>query len=56
MRNAIVQKCSANGIPCSDLCSCRHKLCENTDSNEILEDDSSDREGAINDEEGENNE
>ena len=37
LRNAIVQTCISNGIPCSDMCSCRHKFCENNDSKKILE-------------------
>lgn len=56
LRNAIVQKCSSNDITCSDLCSCCHEFCENADSKEILENDSSNKEDNINDEEGENNE
>ena len=56
LRNTIFQKCSSNGIPCSDLYSCRHEFCENTDPKEILGVDSSDKEDDINNEEGENDE
>ena len=40
----------------SDLCSCHHKLCENTDPKQILEDGSSDRENYIDGKEEENDE
>ena len=49
-------KSSLNGIPCSDLCSCRHKFCENADPKEILENDSSDEEDDTNHKEWENDE
>ena len=55
--NCVARSCkfSSNGIPFSDLCSCRHKFCENTNPKEILEDDFRDEKDNINDdEEGEN--
>ena len=45
-------KCSSNGIPCSDLCSCHDEFCNNNDLNEILEDDSSDGKIYVEDEGG----
>ena len=42
--------------PLLGFCSCRQKVCENTDPKEILEYESSDGEDDIDDKEGENNE
>ena len=47
-------KCSSNGIPCSDNCSCCHEFFNNNDRNEILEDDSSDGKIYVEDEGGQN--